>query len=188
MTQRLFIAINLDAATKLALVQIITQFPDTRSLNKTKSDNLHLTLQFLGDTEVGLIPEIQDILKSIADQYPQFELNCTRWGAFPNFQQPHTIWIGVAGPRLLELQTALTKQLSRIVLNNKNTKPFQPHLTLARVKFPLSSNDLTQIQSLATKIILPPPTSAKSLDLMASTLTPRGPIHSLVSRHLFVSK
>lgn len=187
MTQRLFIALNLDAATKLALVKIISQFPDTHSLNKTKSDNLHLTLQFLGDTEVGLIPKIQSILKSIADQYPSFELSCTRWGTFPNFQQPHTIWIGVAGPRLLELQTVLTKQLSKIV-PTLDTKPFQPHLTLARIKPPLSPDDLTQIQSLATKIILPPPTLVTSIDLMASTLTPRGPIHNLVSHHPLISK
>ncbi|MFH0912096.1 MAG: RNA 2',3'-cyclic phosphodiesterase [Patescibacteria group bacterium] len=186
MKQRLFVAINLSTATKLALLKISSQLPTSPALRTAKADNLHLTLQFLGDIEIDSIPAIRDVLTLVANQHHPFELACTRLGAFPNFNQPQTIWIGVMGPRLMELQTDLTKSLRKLV-PTLDTKPFKPHLTLARVKAPLSTKDLATLQSLTTKIILPPPTSVTSIDLMASTLTPRGPIHNLVSHHPFLN-
>jgi len=182
MKKRLFVAINLDNAAKLALAKIIAQLPDSPAFNKIRVDNQHLTLQFLGDTEEELIPQIQEILNNTATKYPALELNFTSLGAFPNWQQPNIIWIGIGGPHLKDLQVELAHQLIKIA-PTMDTKPFQPHLTLARVKFLPSPTESAKIQFLKNNIVLPPITKVSSIDLMASTLTPQGPIHTTLSQH-----
>ncbi len=182
MKQRLFVAINLDNAAKLALAKIAAQLPDSPAFKKTRVDNQHLTLQFLGDTEEELIPQIQGILNNTAAKYPTLKLSFTELGAFPNWQQPNIIWIGIDGSHLKELQAELAHQLIKVV-PTMDTKPFQPHLTLARIKFPPNPTESAKIQSLKNDITLPPATKVSSIDLMASTLTPQGPIHTLLSQH-----
>ncbi len=180
MDQRLFVAINLDNATKLALAKIVAQLPNVPALNKTKIDNLHLTLQFLGDVAEELIPEIQNIINRIATSHSVFELNFTQLGAFPNWDQSKTIWIGIDSLPLLPLQTELARQLIKLV-PIMDTKPFQPHLTLVRIKFPLMQSDIVKIQTIKQMNI--PAIKITSIDLMASTLTPQGPIYTVLSKH-----
>lgn len=185
MTKRLFVAINLDNAAKLALAEIVAQLPDSPSFNKTKVDNQHLTLQFLGDTEEELLPQIQEILNNTAACYPALKPSFTPLGAFPNWQQPNIIWIGIDGLHLKDLQTELAQKLIKIV-PTMDTKPFQPHLTLARIKSLLNPTESAKIQSLKNNITLPPATNVSSIDLMSSTLTPQGPIYTVLSQHYLV--
>ena len=85
MDQRLFVAINLDNTAKLALVKVMAQLPSSPTLNKTKIDNLHLTLQFLGDTAEELIPEIKNIINQIAASHPVVALNFDQLDGWPQF-------------------------------------------------------------------------------------------------------
>jgi len=179
MEKRLFVAINLDNTAKLALVKVMAQLPSSPTLNKTKIDNLHLTLQFLGDTAEELIPEIKNIINQIAASHPVVELNFDQLVAFPNWDQPQTICIGVIGLPLQSLHTDLAQQLIKFA-PSMDIKFFQPHVTLARIKYPLAPNDMTKIRSIKTSI---PPTKITSIDLMASTLTPQGPIYARLSEH-----
>lgn len=178
MNQRLFVAINLDNPTKLALAKIIGQLPNSPAINKTRVDNLHLTLQFLGDTQENLIPEIQAILDTVAATYQPLQLSFDQIGAFPNWPMPHTIWIGVDADNLFKLQTELAQRLIELV-PTLELKPFTPHLTLARLKSPLANID--QIKSLANPYI--PTVFITHIDLMASDLTPQGPIYTVISQH-----
>ncbi|MFA5967559.1 MAG: RNA 2',3'-cyclic phosphodiesterase [Patescibacteria group bacterium] len=184
MNQRLFIAIHLDAATKLAIAKIAAKLPDSSALNKTRVDNLHLTLQFLGDTEEDLIPEIQIILNNVANRHPSAELKFTQLSAFPSWQQPHHLRLGVVNDSLKNIQADLLNSLIKIV-PTLDARPFQPHITLARVKS-LDVVTLNKLQSLNGVITLPAIMSATSIDLMASTLTPHGPIYTLISQHHLV--
>jgi len=172
------VAINLDNATKLALGKLLTQIPDQGGIVKTKIDNLHLTLQFLGEVDEELIPQIQIILNTVAVQHQPFILSFAQLGAFPNWDQPHSIWIGVSCPNLKELQNELAQQLIKLV-PTMDTKPFVPHLTLARIKS--IPKDIDKIESMTNFSI--PTVSVTHIDLMASTLTSQGPIHTILSRH-----
>lgn len=184
MKKRLFVAINLDNAAKLALAKIVAQLPDSPAFKKTRIDNQHLTLQFLGDTEEELIPQIQGILNNTATRYPALKLSFTQLGAFPNWQQPNIIWIGLDGSHLKDLQVELARQLIKIV-PTMDTKPFKPHLTLARIKSPLNQSTLNVLQTLKNNPLLPAPTQILHIDLMSSTLTPQGANHVYISSHRF---
>lgn len=180
MKKRLFIAINFDTATKLAVAKLIAAFPNTVALNKTKLDNLHLTVQFLGDVEEESISDIQTILTSVAEQFASTELNFTQLGAFPNWQTPNIIWLGLAPNLILaKLYQQLTPQLLKLV-PTMDTKSFRPHLTLARIKSALSATELKLIQSAHLPFISVPVTQ---INLMTSTLTSVGPVYQLISRH-----
>jgi len=179
MTQRLFVALNLDPPTKLALGRLLTQLPNQSGVAKTKIDNLHLTLQFLGEIDEELIPQIQTILNTAVIHYQPLVLSFTQLGAFPNWVQPHSIWIGISCPSLMKLQDELAQQLIKLV-PTMDTKPFQPHLTLARIKSPLSSAELSSIQTIPIASLT---NQINHIDLMASELTPRGSIYTCLSQH-----
>jgi len=186
MKKRLFIAINFDNATKLALAKIIARLPSLSVINKTKIDKLHLTLKFLGNMEENLIPKIQTILNDVVMKYSPLQLLFTQIGIFPNWEQPNVIWIGINGTHLRELQRDIVQQLFKVV-PTVDIKLFKPHLTLARIKYPLTLDQLACLRSLQNEISLSaiPIATAISVDLMESTLISGGAIYATISCHLF---
>ncbi|OGB74370.1 2'-5' RNA ligase [candidate division Kazan bacterium RBG_13_50_9] len=180
MKKRLFIAINFDASTKLAIAQIAQTLPTHNHLKKTAVDNLHLTLLFLGDTDEELIPEIQAALEVAAKNFFPLELTFTQMGVFPNPHLPQIVWLGLKGDGLILAQQHLSQQLDGMSFL-RDSKPFRPHLTIARVKGPLPKETIGALRELRPP--LPPLTIVSSIDLMASQLTPAGPIYTLISSH-----
>ena len=132
MKKRLFVAINFDPATRLAIARQTAGFPDRPGLNKIRVDNLHLTLLFLGDTDEELIPEISRQLDDISKNFRSLILKFGRLGGFPDLKYPQVVWVGIEGPNLIELRQTIAQLLLPLV-PTADTKPFHPHLTLARV-------------------------------------------------------
>jgi len=183
MKKRLFVAINLDISTKMALAKIGTKLPNVATLNKTKVDNLHLTLQFLGEVDENVILALQEQLNLIAQTMSPFLLEFQPISAFPNWQRAHTIITKVTGPQLTELSQKINSATSQIIAEI-DFKPFQPHITISRIKSPLTTSLIGQIQDLTSNVTLPCPMSVNSIDLMASTLAPAGSVYQLLSRHM----
>ncbi|HCR42325.1 TPA: RNA 2',3'-cyclic phosphodiesterase [Patescibacteria group bacterium] len=182
MKQRLFVAINLDDTTTLSVGKIIAKLPDLPALRKTKLDNLHLTLQFLGDTEENLIPEIQALLDNLSSRSPAVKLEFTQLIGFPSWQQPQHLRLSVKNDSLKDLQANLAKKLIKIV-PTLDGRTFQAHITLARVKS-LDATTLNKIRFLDKTITLPSTMPATTIALMASTPTPAGSVYQLLSRHM----
>jgi len=182
MKKRLFIALNLSNETKFKMDQILNCLPNDKNIKKTKIDNLHLTLQFIGDVNEDIIPKTQDTLNKIAAHYKPFYITFGQVGFFPNLQNLRIVWIGINSPKLPHIQLHIRQELKKII-TNLDVKSFSPHITLARIKSPLSNIQNIQLQScyklnnkqIANKI--------ESIDLMASQLTPQGPIYTLLSQH-----
>jgi RNA 2',3'-cyclic 3'-phosphodiesterase len=115
-----------------------------RALKTVDPDNLHLTLKFLGQTDVDLVPEVRALMERAAQSSAPCELSVTGLGAFPNAQRPNVIWAGLQrADTLTSLAAELEAGLEPHGFPREN-RPFVPHLTLARVKFrpPESLHDL----------------------------------------------
>ncbi len=94
--------------------------------------NHHLTLKFLGYVETPLRDEVVKALGRIHANRPRVTLS--ELSAFPNLRRPSVLIVRIDddGP-LHELQRTVEKELHELRIE-RETKPFRPHITLARLK------------------------------------------------------
>jgi len=123
---RLFIAVNFDEGTKAKLLQAQAALRQASARgNFTRPENLHLTLVFLGETPTGRVREIQRVM----DCAPagMFTLQFEGMSKFGD-----TWWVGIRqNPALTGLYNHLVQGLKAGGFPIE-TRPFKPHLTLAR--------------------------------------------------------
>ncbi len=100
-----------------------------------KKDNLHITVKFLGETEPELIKPIEEKIYKAISNIESFNIELRTIGVFPDTKFPKVLWIGITTgePELTKIFNLIEKSL--VELNIKpETKKFQPHLTIARIK------------------------------------------------------
>jgi RNA 2',3'-cyclic 3'-phosphodiesterase len=131
---RLFVALDLPEAVRRALAELIANLkPKSRGARWLQPENLHITLKFIGHVGNEKLSPIQSVLSSIHAAQP-IELHFRGMGFFPNERRPRAFWCGVAGsPNLAELAADIDRALVPLGIEAE-TRPFTPHLTLARFK------------------------------------------------------
>lgn len=134
---RLFIAIELSQSIHDQLADLMT---DLKKINwKTakwvRSENIHLTLKFLGDTEQNKIAFLKSSLAEACKDTKPFKLIVKGTGVFPSRKNPHVLWAGVAeSDELSHLYIAVEGAMTTLGYK-KEDRPFSPHLTLARIPY-----------------------------------------------------
>jgi len=135
---RAFIAIDLPGWIRDRLREVQDKLKGNQggNISWSRPDGIHLTIKFLGDVEEGKIKEIGKVLERIAEGITPFRLLVEGVGAFPTISSPRVIWVGVKteGENLLVLQKGLEEGLAQLGFE-KETRPFQPHLTLGRIRY-----------------------------------------------------
>ncbi|EFM10661.1 2'-5' RNA ligase [Paenibacillus curdlanolyticus YK9] len=134
--QRLFVAVPLPVALKKVIGGWSNALRDTRSFRKwTHEADLHITLQFLGDTEPKQLPKLQEALSSVTQSgaLQPFRLTLQDVGAFGLSKQPRVLWIGLGGEldSLRQLHQATVHATAPLGFSAE-TRPYSPHLTIAR--------------------------------------------------------
>lgn len=106
-------------------------------LRWTRREEWHLTLLFLGEVADERVPGLADALERALHGRSAPELALDGWGTFPRSDGPASVfWAGVAGPL-----DGLVHDLSAVARTNEvpvASRPFVPHLTLARAGPPRS--------------------------------------------------
>ncbi|MGB9673871.1 MAG: RNA 2',3'-cyclic phosphodiesterase [Anaerolineales bacterium] len=180
---RAFIAIEIPHSTQAklaALIQTLQRSIPTPAIRWVKSENIHLTLKFLGDVSVGNISLLEDILNKEVEKFKPFEMSVGELGAFPNPKRARVIWVDVAAPNeLMLLQRAIDIQTVRLGYNAEE-RSFSPHLTLGRVNRNATMDHLNIIAQVLQKnpigfIDVVPVTS---VNLYQSELNPGGSIYT----------
>lgn len=181
---RTFIAIELPDEIKAFLTDRIERLRATGAkASWVKPEAMHLTLRFLGDLDSDPVARIRKLLAEGYADVPAFTLKVAGMGAFPNRRRPGVVWAGVepAEGTLAQAQ-AVAEQAALAIGLAPETKPFHPHLTLARVKDP------AQGRILAEQVPWDEPFDTGSFPvtgviLFSSQLTPRGPIHERLQEY-----
>jgi 2'-5' RNA ligase len=109
--------------------------PVAADVKWVEPDNLHWTLNFLGDVDLREIPAVcKAVIEATADFEP-FEIETFGLGAFPNLQRPRTIWVGVRQGReqMIALQDAMAGRLAKLGYRPEHRR-FEPHVTIGRVR------------------------------------------------------
>lgn len=96
-------------------------------------DQMHITLKFLGATDLEDIIPISSILKKIRSEFPPFKLAFKGLGAFPRIDHPNVIWAGINDATPLTNLVDFLERETEILGYPLDRKGFHPHLTLARV-------------------------------------------------------
>jgi 2'-5' RNA ligase len=174
---RLFIAFPLEASVKDELAKILADFkPKSDAVKWVERNNLHLTSRFLGETHQDEVPKIEERLDGIAAKYEPFDSVMTRIGGFPNLRRPRVIWVGME--KNVDFMTKIATHVELAMQDigfEAETKRFQAHLTLGRVKDPRRLEELTGY--LQDYRFDPIPIRFDRLVLFKSTLTRTGPIY-----------
>ncbi|GAB6059945.1 RNA 2',3'-cyclic phosphodiesterase [Desulfonatronum parangueonense] len=173
---RCFFGLPLPAPYQEALEALIRNLkPGLRSkISWTRPDNWHLTLKFLGEVS----PEkLESLLGSFqAPLGESFTLQGQGGGFFPDRRRPRVVWVGV-GQGMIAVQDLAAETNRRCATQGfvPESRPFQPHLTVARIRQALDdpwASLLSELQGVSW-----PEIRMDRVVLWQSRLTPVGPCY-----------
>ncbi len=180
---RAFIAIEIPSPFQTAIDQqtdSLRKSADASLVRWVKSNNLHLTLKFLGDMAATHIQFLTQMLTAEAEKYQTFEIQIGKLGSFPSSKRPRVIWVGIQAPSTLEaLQRGIDSASSRLGYPSE-ARPFSPHLTIGRVRPNLNSNSLQLVQMALDShhVGLIGTVAVNAIHLIKSDLQPKGSIYT----------
>ena len=132
---RTFIAIEATGEVHARAVQAIEELRATADDVKwVAPDNLHWTIQFLGEITDELMATVCLKTARIAASHEPFTLTAQGIGAFPKPDRPRTLWLGADdGQELLcDLQNELEEAMCDLGFRPDHRR-YVPHLTLGRI-------------------------------------------------------
>ncbi len=145
---RTFIALELNEALQRHLSGLIRQMafalPNLRWVDLA---GIHLTLAFLGELTDEQLAEAMQATEIAAQSSATFDYRLANVGVFGSQRRPRVIRVDIEEPAgtLLRLHHVLNRELERRGFA-MDTRPFSPHLTLSRVKTPLSPAEVQTLQ------------------------------------------
>jgi 2'-5' RNA ligase len=137
-----------EARTQLAsaLARLARALPDVRWVDPA---SVHLTLAFLGELDDERLAAVGTATEEAARSSRSFTLRIVGIGTFGPTSAPRVVWTGVEGdlPRLSRVRAALADALAARGFP-RETRPFAPHLTLARPRDPLNAGAVARLRSM----------------------------------------
>ncbi len=131
---RVFIAISLPDDVKKALFLYSKKWPELQAKWAVK-DNLHITLEFLGDLTDEEIGEVCTAVKDVAKRQSCFSLNLNQILYGPPEKMPQRmVWaMGEKSKELSALRQEVENALIEKVSFIPENRTVAPHITLARI-------------------------------------------------------
>ena len=170
---RTFVAIEVDDKNILQKIRSVQESTSFKA-SPIRIDQIHFTLQFLGEIDEKLCEKVKDVLRTIT--FSQFDLSLKGIGGFPNLKNPRVIWIGSdkkGAEKLITLAREIEMKLTP--LGFKKDKKFKPHLTVFRIKHKIDDISLRvkeyETVEFGTQVIT-------KIKLKRSILSPKGPEYS----------
>jgi len=143
---RTFICIPISDQTRKSLNDIHHQIKKVApQLSFSRLDDAHITLVFLGEVSEVKAGQISRQMDEVCSRFSPFCLPIGGGGNFGSNRSPKVIWVGVKlPPVLLQFQEVLAQMVEQAGFTLE-TRPFKPHLTVARIRSRLPLPALTSI-------------------------------------------
>jgi RNA 2',3'-cyclic 3'-phosphodiesterase len=135
---RLFVALDLPDSIKDKIVTL--HDTSLHGASWTSRDQWHITLHFIGERDSD--STIRESLSTV--EMPSFELYLAGVGQFPEQGKPRVLWAGIQAPKTLQQLHAATGEALKSTGYEPESRPYNPHLTLARFKQTAPSRDKLQ--------------------------------------------
>ncbi|MFW6368458.1 MAG: RNA 2',3'-cyclic phosphodiesterase [Spirochaetota bacterium] len=138
-TQRIFFALPLPRTMREQLASMrdraVAQL-GAQVLRPIKTENFHITLQFLGGRPQGEVDRARETLRELDGHFPSAPaVSIGPPSAFPKRNAARVIWASAddEGERASEIHAILGEALTQRAFE-PDTRPFHPHVTLAYVR------------------------------------------------------
>jgi len=181
---RSFIAIELPDELRLGLGRLQASLKNQAGVKWVDPSGIHLTLKFLGGVDADRLGGITQAMEEAAAGISPFRLEVNGLGVFPSPRQVRVAWVGLRGDidSLLRLQQRLETSLSRLGFTPES-RPFTPHLTLARVRDGVSSETRGGFGQafIGATLDMECTIEVGAIALMRSQLSRQGAIYSRIS-------
>jgi 2'-5' RNA ligase len=178
---RCFVALTLPDPVRAALERFARQLSGTGArVSWVRRENLHLTLQFLGEVSVNRLDQVFQAADAAADTVFPFEFVVEGAGFFGSVRSPRVAWAGVADPppALHRLQLSVAQQLAEGGFVPGKQK-FESHITLGRIRESAQAAELTSQLASANNTafgVVP----VNRLVVLQSHLEPSGVLYSIL--------
>ena len=177
--ERVFIAINLPEEAKNEIEFFLAKLKKKVGyVTWSSPENMHITLQFLGNLGLEKIDELCSALNTLENKYnSEMEFKLGKLNAFPNIFNAKIIYLEArqqTGTSVMKLYKEILDELIKLDLEIDMRKWFS-HITLGRAKSKIDSNIFERF-NLEVEIKF----KIKSFELMESILTPSGPIYKVI--------
>jgi 2'-5' RNA ligase len=145
-------------------------------LKLVKPQNIHMTVRFLGNISPPMVDALYEEMKQIS--FSSFMVELRGLGAFPKLNYPRVVWAGIrkGANELTDVFEQLEPRLRGLGFKPE-TRGFNPHLTIARVRSGRNKARLAEVirelEDVEFGVV-----NAECLKLKKSDLTPRGPIYT----------
>ena len=183
MPMRTFLAIDVDEPIRSAMFQAARQLEDCGAIFRAVGvENLHVTLQFLGDVTDDVLGKVCDIAAEVAASVEPFDFDIRGLLAVPSHGQLRMVWAGIrdGSGRMKQLAESLADGLAGLPVRQEE-RDFRPHITLGRIKHSANPARFRQVvaELADTDFGLQ---HADELTAYTSQLTPTGPIYTPLTR------
>lgn len=176
---RLFVAVNFPTRFVDDLATRLDGWRRALPLAWTRAETWHLTLMFLGEWPAERLPALQAALAAEAATHRPFAVQPGALDAFPDLRAPRVLFLQFlpadGGPLHALAAGVRARVESAWPAGPQDRKAFKPHLTLARIKDPLSRDQ----REILGRIDLGawPAQPVTTVRLVASELRPQGARH-----------
>jgi len=183
--KRLFVAIEMPGDVREQIGRYIDHLRSAvpgAKVSWTKTENLHLTLKFLGSVDFDLVPGIFGALEAALLDINEFRLEIAGIGVFPFARKARVLWLGVQDEsgRLARAASQIEDRLATLGFP-KDDREFSPHLTIGRSRREHIAREVVDV--LLGDPFRPMAFNVDRVVLNESTLTPSGPIYSEVGSY-----
>jgi len=186
---RTFVAAVLPEEMKKQINTLVEKYrPYNQSIKWVKEENIHITLNFLGEVAEANIEELTEIIGSALRGMSSFFVNVGGISAFPSPERPRVLWIGVDDPEqgLKKAYLAICDTLEHSALEvHRENKEYIPHITIGRIKGRLDKNSVRNLYACQDQKY--GEFQVKEIVLFRSILHPQGPRYMQIHTFSFHS-
>lgn len=175
---RLFLAIELPDSVKQHLARVQEGFCDSHglaaSVRRTRHENLHITVKFIGEIAENKLPVISRALRAV--EVAPMMLFCDRMIYLPPRGPVRIVSVGIGGDtgRLNQLASAIEAALEPVGIPRER-RAYIAHITIARSRHGARGSDVSSLRMDLPGLFPGPTFEANSFTLMKSDLAPDGP-------------
>lgn len=142
---RTFIAIPIASKIKGFLDDLSDELTpiDGKGISRVRAESIHLTVVFLGETDLAAVEQIKAILSKIVTELKPFKLKSSGFKHLPSKHKMRTVTVGIEDSfELTLLYSKIVESLTLVGIDIKATREYTPHLTLFRTKSKGASTEL----------------------------------------------
>lgn len=181
--KRSFLAVHFSSEVSERIVELQADLKNgspEKAVKWVEPHNLHLSLQFLGDVDVGLFPKLSGGLRGAFADVQPFPIVLGGVGAFPSAERPRVVWVGFrTGANDLHTLQACVERVTEPLGFSPEKREFRAHVTLGRVKDEHAARGLKPALDLFEKAEAGQ-CQIGVVELMTSELRSNGPRYSVL--------